>query len=186
MKKWKLDRADSALVVVDAQERLMQAMPLEQGRAALENMARLVRGAALLDVPVFVTEQYPKGLGPTQREIQDMLPPGVQPIEKLDFSCLGVASFREALERTEKGSLVICGVEAHVCVYQTALDALAAGINIFVAADAVSSRKGEHRDWALDTLRQAGAVVNSTEALLFEWLGRAEGDAFKEISRMVR
>lgn len=181
-----LDLKDSVLVVVDLQSRLLQAMPSEQAQSTMENAIRLIRGAALLDVPVLATEQYPRGLGSSAAEILEALPPGVVPIEKVDFSCQKVPEFRAALASLERKTVILCGVEAHVCVYQTALDSLAQNFNTVVAADAICSRRPENHVLAMESMRQAGAFISPTESILFEWLGRAGGDAFKEISRMLR
>mgnify|MGYP001259781388 CR=1 FL=1 len=182
----KLDLSDCVLVVVDVQGRLMQAMNEEDSATVVENTARMIRGAQLLDVPVLLTEQYPKGLGPTVDEILELLPENTLIRDKIEFSCLQVPEFCADLEGMDRKTLILCGVEAHVCVYQTALDALAMGYNTVVVADGVCSRRGENRELAIQSMRQAGAVISPAESVLFEWLGRAGGDAFKEISRMLR
>jgi nicotinamidase-related amidase len=173
-------REHAALVVVDMQERLMAAMP---SVATLTlNAQRLIRGFQVLARPVLVTEQYPKGLGPTVPSIARLVP-GPRPA-KLSFSCFGCPEFVAAVEPHQ--DLVLCGIETHVCVLLTALDALDAGRRVFVAADAVCSRTSANRDLALDQMRAAGVVVTSTESLLFALLGAAGTDEFRQISALVK
>ena len=181
-----LDRNASVLVVVDVQERLMKVMPELAARAVLDNVVRLVRGAQVLDLPVIVTEQYPKGLGPTVAPVREAFGEAEPPIEKTDFSCEQVRAFRDRMERFHKPQVVLCGIEAHVCVLQTALDALHRERQVFVAADAICSRRSENHALAVQQLLQAGAVPTPTESVLFGWMRRAEGEAFKAISRLVR
>jgi len=181
-----LERNTSLLVVVDVQERMMRAMSELVARATVDNVVRLVRGAKVLDVPVVVTEQYPRGLGPTMPEVVEALDEDEPRIEKIEFSCELCRDYRDRLERIHKRQVVLCGVEAHVCVLQTALDALHRQREVFVAADATCSRRTENHAYALEQLRQAGAVPTPTESVLFAWMRRAEGPEFKEISRLVR
>ena len=142
-------------MVVDVQERLLPAI-FEQQRV-VQNTARLAQGAAILRVPVIVTEQYRKGLGPTVPEVAAAIP-GFAPIEKLSFSACGAAAFTSALEQQQISQAIVCGIEAHVCVTQTCLDLLERGVRVFVAADAVSSRTPENYRAGLDRMRAAGAV----------------------------
>ena len=178
-----LHREQTALVVVDVQEKLLHAM--HDADAALRNVRILVEGANILGVPVLVTEQYPKGLGPTVGALADVLKDAPR-YPKLSFSCLGDEPFLAALEALDSEQILICGVEAHVCVAQTALDVLDHGWMAAVAADATSSRKARHCEWALDRLRRAGAVVTCAESALFEMLGSAGTEEFKAVSRLVK
>ena len=139
----------------------------------------------MLKVPVFATEQYRKGLGATVPEVAVAMA-GVTPIEKLTFSACGAAGFSEALRARNVRDAILCGIEAHVCVAQTGLDLLDAGFRVFVAADAVSSRTPENCQLGLERLRGAGAVMVSTEMVLFEWLERAGTEEFKRIHALVR
>lgn len=179
----RLRRRQAGLVVVDLQERLLPAM-FERGRV-LQNSIRLAAGAVALRVPVFVTEQYPKGIGPTVPELAAVIP-GFVAREKTTFSAGGAPGFVEALKTAGVTDAVLCGIESHVCVTQTGLDLLAAGVQPFVAADAVSSRTPENWRCGLDRLRDAGAVIVSTEMVLFEWLGAAGTDEFKQILGLVK
>jgi nicotinamidase-related amidase len=169
--------ADSALAVIDIQERLACAM------AARESVVRatgiLLEAAALLHIPVFVTEQYPRGLGPTAPEVAARLPAGCTRIEKTAFSACGCLPL-------DRPQVVLAGMEAHVCVLQTALELAAAGREVFVVADAVCSRAEANRLNALARMQAAGIVVASTESVLFEWLRDASHEHFRAVSRLIR
>ncbi|MBI2301783.1 MAG: hydrolase [Armatimonadetes bacterium] len=166
--------------MVDVQARLVPAM--HDFGAALANQRRLIQGGGILGIPVVVTEQYPKGLGPTIPSIASLVPGPY--VEKLAFGCFGCEPFRQAVDG--RRDLILCGLEAHVCVLQTALGGLAAGHRVFVAADAVTSRTPGNRDLALAQLARAGAVVASTETLLFQLLVAAGSDEFRAVSKLVR
>jgi nicotinamidase-related amidase len=183
MQVLRLERTHAALTAVDLQERLLPAI-FERERV-IQNSARLIRGAAILRVPVLATEQYPKGLGKTVPEIRDALA-GVVPIEKTAFSACGATGFVEALKSKQISSVLLYGVEAHVCVCQTCLDLLEAGFHVFVAADAVSSRTKENYQIGLQRMRDAGAVIVSTEMALFELLGSAGAEEFKKVLELVK
>ena len=171
------------MVVVDVQERLLPAI-FEQ-RRVVQNTVRLIQGAAVLQVPIFATEQYRKGLGATVPEVAADIP-GFAPLEKLAFSACGAAGFVSALKKREVSEAILCGIEAHVCVTQTCLDLLDQGFRVFVAADAVSSRTPENYGYGLDRMRAAGAVIVSTEMVLFELLEQAGTAEFKEILTLVK
>jgi nicotinamidase-related amidase len=180
----RLHRATTALVVVDLQERLLPAM-FERERV-LENSVRLIQGAAALDLPVIATEQYRKGLGGTVPEIAEVLPGGVVRLEKVAFSACGAAGFTPALEAMKVSEVLLCGIETHVCVCQTALDLLEAGCNVFTVADAVSSRSPETHRLGLERMRDAGATIVSTEMALFELLEKAGTEEFKKILPLIK
>ncbi len=139
---------------------------------------------ALLDIPKLYTEQYPKGLGNTVPELQTLLD-GKKPIDKTVFSCCSEPTFNRFLS-SDRGHVVLAGMEAHICVLQTALDLHAQGKSVFVVEDAIISRRPENKANALNRLRQAGVVIANTESVVFEWLGKAEGEAFKKISQLIR
>lgn len=174
----------ASLVVIDAQERLVPAM--SEPERVIKNISILVKAARELAVPTLVSEQYPKGLGSTLPEISDLLPADVEPIAKTDFSCLDEPVFAEAFKAIDRDQTIICGVEAHVCVLQTAIGALTRGRNVFVVADACSSRAPSSAERAFDRLRDEGVAVVTTEMVVFEWLRRAGGPAFKTLSGLVR
>lgn len=175
----RLARESSLLCVIDVQERLVPAVM--DGAAVVERCRRLAEGARLLGVPTILTEQYPKGLGVTVPELASVLPP---PLEKLSFSCRGAAGFAAAVP-DGVGQMVLCGLETHVCVAQTALDLLAEGYGVFLATDAISSRHPHDRDTALRRLERAGVVPTTTEAVLFEWCRSAADPQFQAIRRLV-
>lgn len=186
MANLQLDPRNTVLLVVDVQEKLCGAMP-PAARAAVEANARiLIEGAKLLGLPVFVSEQYPRGLGPTLASLTAALPAGVRPFEKATFSCAQVPSFVEALAATGRRQLVLCGMETHVCVFQTARELARGGVDVHVASDAVCSRTEANRATGLSLLERAGATLSSTEAVLFDLLGSAANPAFKAISALVK
>ncbi len=156
----------------------------EKERVVL-NAVRLIKGATVLKVPVFATEQYRKGLGPTVPEIVAALQ-GFAPMQKLAFSSCGAQGFLPALSAKEVTDVILCGIEAHVCVSQTCLDLVDRAFRVFVVGDAVSSRTPENHRYGLDRMRDAGAVIVSTEMILFELLQQAGTDEFKEILKLVK
>jgi nicotinamidase-related amidase len=182
-KSLRLTRTKAGLVVVDVQERLLPAI-FEQQRV-VQNTVRLIQGGTVLQVPIFATEQYRKGLGPTVPEVAATIP-GFAPMEKLAFSACGAAGFIPALKKKKVSQAILCGIEAHVCVSQTCLDLLEKGFRVFVVADAVSSRTPENYRIGLDRMRAAGAVIVSTEMVLFELLEQAGTAEFKQILNLVK
>jgi nicotinamidase-related amidase len=174
----RLDVTASVLCVIDVQERLVAAMP--ERERVVSRCGRLAEAARLLGVRAILTEQYPRGLGATVATLAATLP---TPIEKLSFSCMGAAGFSAAVP--DGAVAVLCGLETHVCVAQTALDLLASGRAVAVAVDAVTSRHAIDHDVALRRLEQAGAVLTTTEAVLFEWCRTAEHPRFQDVRRLV-
>ena len=181
-----LDRARTALVVIDVQERLFPAMDADHREEVMRNIKVLTATARRLNLGTLVTEQYPKGLGHTLPEVKDALPPGVQPVEKVAFSCQGVEAFRSRLTATGARQILLAGIEAHVCVLMSALDLLAEGYAVHIVADAVTSRTQANWRLAMAQLRQAGAVVTTTETVLFQLLRQADTDDFRELARLIR
>jgi nicotinamidase-related amidase len=175
----KLDPKRTALVVVDVQEAFRKAVPEfeDVARAA----ATLVRGAEAVGVPVVITEQYPKGLGETAPEVSEHLPDGAKPLEKTIFS----AAEAEGFDLDGRDQALVCGIETHVCVNQTVLDLLGSGTEVHVAEDAVASRSDENKRVGLHKMEQAGAVMTSVETALFELLGQAGTDEFKQVQKLI-
>lgn len=175
----RLDRDRTALLVVDVQEGFR---PVIDG---FEDVARrtatLVQGARVLGIPVHVTEQYPKGLGPTVPEVAEHLD-GVERLPKTVFS----APDAEGFDLDGRDQIVVCGIETHICVMQSALALLERGAQVEVAADAVSSRTKLDREVGMERMREAGAGATSVETVLFELLGAAGTDEFKEVQRLVK
>lgn len=171
----------SVVVVIDIQDKLLPK--IADGARLVRNAGFLLDVSAQLGVPVRATEQYPKGLGPTTVEIARRLP-GPLPT-KTAFSCCGADTFLEELEMLRRPNVVLTGVETHVCVAQTALDLLAAGLHVFLPVDALAARGQIDHDTALRRLEQAGAVPTTVEAVAFEWLRDAAHPQFKAVSALI-
>jgi nicotinamidase-related amidase len=176
----KLDRERAALVVIDVQEAFRKAVP-EFGAVATAT-ATLVEGAKELGIPVIVTEQYPKGLGETVPEVAEHLPDGTDPIDKVCFS----AAEADGFDLGGRDQALVCGIETHVCVNQSALDLLDRGIETHVAQDAVASRTDENKRLGLHRMERAGAVVTSVETALFELLRGSDAPEFKKVQALVK
>ena len=175
-----LDRSDVALLVLDLQAKLLPAM--FEPQRVVRNTQLLLRLAALLKIPTILTCQYPKGLGPIISEITQ-LAPGIEPIEKTSFGCFGEPDFLRRLKQRapQATSLLVAGVECHICVMQTVLGALEAGYLVHVAADGTSSRTQENWRIGLNRMERAGAVVSSTEMMIYELLGKSNTSEFKAL-----
>lgn len=179
-----LIKADkSSLLVIDVQEKLAPAM--SDLESVVDNTAILLQAAVRLSVPYLVSEQYPKGLGRTLDSIGSLMDPTTL-VEKVSFSCMGDDGFATRFRMMGKEQAVIVGIEAHVCVLQTAMDLLSENVQVFVVADATSSRKPESHAMALHRLSGAGAEIVTTEMVLFEWMGQAGTPEFKELSKLIK
>lgn len=176
-----LPRQGTTLVVVDVQERLVPAMPAPVYRQVLANIQLLRQAAGLLGLPVLTTEQYPRGLGPTVAELR-----GGQTIEKITFGCCGEPAFLKALSALQTRRVLLVGMEAHVCVYQTMLGLRNAGIGVHLIQDAICSQRKDDYRAALNNAAQAGAVLSTTEMALFQLLDRAGTAEFKAISALIK
>lgn len=174
---------DTALVLVDIQEKLARAMHNKE--ALVDNLKKMVKGARVLGLPILWAEQNPDGLGPTIREIADLLP-DEKPVSKFSFSCCGNETFMKNLKAAGCQNMLVAGIEAHVCVYQTVADLVNLGFDVQVIADAVASRNPENRLIALEKSKALGAGVTSTETALFELLKDARSDHFKDIIQVVK
>jgi nicotinamidase-related amidase len=170
--------------VVDIQDRLASVMSERQH--VVRNTSLLIEAAKTLGLPMVLTEQYPKGLGPTVNELKEILPPGVKPVEKLHFSCCGEPAFLDALKKTGKKKVILAGMETHICVLQTTLGLLDEGYGVHLVSDAICSRKSSDYKSGLGMAREAGAVVTSTETVLFQLLEKAGTEEFKKISKLVK
>ena len=173
---------NTMMLLIDVQIALLRVMHHKD--ELVQNLAKLLRGLRVLDVPILCTEQNPKGLGATIPELAPLL--GEPPLEKLAFSCCGEAHFTEALEKFDRRQVIVAGIESHVCVYQTTMDLLDAGYGVQIVADAVSSRAAENKRIALERMAAAGASITSVEMVLFELLQDASGPKFKEILKIVK
>jgi nicotinamidase-related amidase len=174
---------ECALAVIDIQEKLLP--PIFEKERLVRNAALLVRLAGILSLPVIVSTQYEKGLGQTVPEISALLTDAkadAKPIDKLEFGCFGNGEYCSAIGKlANRSTLLLCGMESHICVMQTALGALNQGLNVHVAADAVSSRTELNWKLGLNRMQAAGAILSSTEMMIYELLGKSGTSAFKEM-----
>jgi len=170
-----------ALLVVDMQDKLLALIP-DHDRVIARCVA-LIRGARALGLPVWATEQYPRGLGPSTAAIAELIP---ERPAKTTFHCCGVPQLLEQLYGRSIRHVTVAGIEAHVCVAQTALELLDLGFRVQVPADAVASRRSIDWEFALRRLERAGAVVSTTESVLFEWTERSDRPEFKAISELIK
>lgn len=179
-----LDRNEALLLIVDVQERLATAMPPAPLKALEKNAAVLIRAARRLDIPVVATEQYPKGLGPTVPSLRALLP--AAPMTKLEFSCGASKPIARHILGAGRKQMIVAGMEAHVCVFQTVRDLLRGGFSVFIAQDAIVSRTEANREVGLRLCERAGAVLSSTETILFDLLGVAGTPEFKELTALIK
>ncbi len=183
----RINRENAHLLIVDVQEKLAPAV-LDH-ISIIAAVTRLVAGARTLGIPITVSEQYPRGLGPTIASLRDPIGDEAVVMDKTHFSCLREANFAQRLQslRAEgRNQIIVAGMEAHICVAQTVLDLQESGFQSFAVADAMGSRAKESRDLALQRMRHAGAVTVNTEMALFEWLDKAGSPEFKAIQQLVK
>ncbi|MGI6733361.1 MAG: hydrolase [Anaerovoracaceae bacterium] len=183
MKPLRIRKEEAILVLIDFQERLMPAM---KGSEELEEATvKLVKGCRILGVPILVTQQYTKGLGPTIPSIHDAIGE-YEPIEKTAFSAMGEPVFVEKLKESKRKTVILAGIESHVCVLQTALDLIEEGYTVFLVNDCVASRSNSDKKYAQRRIAESGAVGTTYESVLFELLGGARQEGFKDISALVK
>jgi nicotinamidase-related amidase len=178
-----LDPKDCCLVIVDVQGKLAQLM--HNNEVLFRNICILIESARILDIPILWCQQSPDSLGPTVRQIAELLRDNT-PIDKSSFSCCGEEQFSEELRQLNRRQVILTGIETHVCVYQTAVDLLRTGYEVHAVADAVSSRTLENRQIGLSRMQQEGAKIGSTEMALFEILRDAAHPKFKQIARLIK
>lgn len=180
-----LDAGSTALIVVDIQEKLLP--PIFEKERLMRNAQLLLRLAGILGLPVLATTQYARGLGPTVPEIASLLPPG-EVMDKTAFSCFGSDSFCSAIRELpgNRNTLVVCGMETHICVLQTVLGALNQGFLVHVASDAVSSRGEWNWQIGMRRMEVAGALISSTETIIYELLRGSGTPAFKEMLKHLK
>jgi nicotinamidase-related amidase len=174
---------NTALLIIDVQEKLFRVINGKE--LLLENLQKIISGARALGIPILVTEQNPAGLGGTLSELKALLA-DIQPVSKFSFSCCGDERCMEELASLKRTQLLLAGIETHICVYQTALDLLEQGYEVEVLADCVGSRTDENKKLGLEKMKQAGAQITAVEIALFELQRVAKGDAFKELSKLVK
>ncbi|NLY70350.1 MAG: hydrolase [Clostridiales bacterium] len=183
MNKLMINKEEAVLVLIDFQERIMPAM---HNKEELEKtVERLVKGCKILDIPVVVTQQYTRGLGPTIPSLHEALG-DYNPIEKTSFSAMGEPEFEKELKRLGRKTIILTGIETHVCVQQTALDLIDKGYEVFLVEDCVSSRSINDKKYAIKRMTQVGAICTTYEAVLFEILKDAKAENFKQISALVK
>ena len=178
-----LDRKRAGLLVVDIQEKILAVM--SDPERVVENSVKLIKGFQILACPVFVTEQYPKGMGKTVDPIKELLE-GIAIPDKLTFSCCGIEDLTRAFRSKKVDQLVLCGIESHVCVWQTAMDLIHEGFLVVVVRDAVCSRKEVDYETAIRRMASEGIREATTEMVLFELLERAGTDEFKKVAKLIR
>lgn len=180
----RLSRQHAALVVIDMQEAFRSV--IQDFPEVASRISKAVQGAQLLEVPVIVTEQYPKGLKHTAEEILPHLSTNSNTIEKICFSSCGVDDFQQLFISRNIKQAIVCGIEAHICVAQTVLDLLSQGIEVHLLVDCITSRKRDSKEVALARLTQAGAVLSNLEMSLFEMLRTADSPHFKAIQSLIK
>jgi nicotinamidase-related amidase len=177
------DQRLSQLVMIDIQDKLVDVMPKNEIKKVIDVSNILLQASKLLDIPLLYTEQYPKGLGTTIKRLKSLL---LHPaIEKKTFSCLDELKFKSALVKS-RPQIILCGLETHICILQTALALKAMGKEVFVVEDATLSRSSLHHQNAIARLRSEGIVITNSESVMFEWLRVAEGDHFKAIAKLIK
>ncbi len=179
-----LDLSRTALVVIDMQESFRPIISDFAETAA--RIALIAHAAHLLKLPVLVTEQYPKGLGATANEIRAVLPAGQEAIEKTAFSSCGAQSFVSLLQQTGAQQILVCGIEAHICVNQTTHDLLARGYQVHLLTDCITARAPESKEVGLTKMQRSGALPSSTEMALFELLRDAQHKQFKAVQKLIK
>jgi nicotinamidase-related amidase len=175
--------AETIALVIDIQDKLFPH--IDNHENLLKNCGLLLSGLNVLDIPVVVTEQYPKGLGSTLKELSKLIT-DFSPIEKLSFSCCGEKKFLEAVQGFGKRNIIICGIETHVCVLQTVMDLIERGYHPVIIEDCVSSRKRSDRETAIKRMAREGVIITTYESILFELCEVAGTDQFKQISKLVK
>lgn len=179
-----LNIEDSILIIIDIQEKLINAA--NKGDICAINAAKLANAASILNIPTIITEQYPKGLGKTSHFIIQKLPKKSYIFEKTSFSIMNEHEIKTKLESFNQKQIILCGIETHICVLQTAIDLLKSDYKVHIVKDAVSSRKYEEYEIGLELLKQYGAKITSLEIVLFEWLKSSKHPHFKEIQALIK
>jgi len=179
MKLFDINSQKSQFLLIDAQEKLVSMV--ENERKILKNIKTLLKACDVMEIPVKYTEHYPSGLGPTVKDLLDAMPQDSRSFEKIHFSCCEEKDFHTFLQFAGRDQIIIAGIETHICVLQTVIDLINKEHEVFVAADACSSRSVDNHNMALETMRQFGAVVLPTESIIYRLLRRAGTQAFKAL-----
>lgn len=178
-----ISRQGTVLVIIDVQDKLFPH--ISDKERIVKNIEKLIPFAEIMKIPIVLTEQYPKGLGHTIPEVKKLIP-HIQPIEKVEFSCFRCEKFGETLNKLKARTLIVIGIEAHVCVAQTVIEGLNNGYKVCVVSDAISSRKLEDKAISLERMKQNGVTIASTEMLIYELLKKAGTPEFKEALKLVK
>jgi len=178
-----LDTENCCLAVVDVQGKLAQLMHNKE--ELFKNIRTLIQAAQMLEMPILWCQQVPNALGPTVPEVAELLT-DIEPINKAAFSCCGADQFRDKLRTMRRNQILLCGIESHVCVYQTAVDLLAKGLVVNVVADAISSRTHENKQIGIERMAASGAAITCVEMALFELLRTAEHPKFRQIAKLIK
>lgn len=178
-----ISREEAALVIIDVQEKLFPLV-FEKDKI-LGNIRKLIKFAKIINMPIILTEQYPKGLGPTIPEVKELIPE-IQPVEKVEFSCFRSEKFKSLLKDLGIKTLIITGIETHICIAQTSIEGLSNGYKSCVIIDATSSRNPEDKSAALERMKQSGVVIASTEMIIYELLGTAGTQEFREALKLIK
>lgn len=176
---------NSILVIIDVQEKLIKAMEKEIIDKVIKNIVTLIEVSKILNLPIILTEQYPKGLGPTVEEIKTVLP-SYNPIEKITFSAFGEEKFIQALKEKKREKILLTGIETHVCIWQSSLDFIRNGYTVFVPKDGVCSRKKMDWETGIDLIKSAGGIITTTETIIFQILRKAGTEEFKKIINFIK
>jgi len=177
-----MEKDDTALVVIDMQEKFLPVIP--DIKEVISNAEKVIKAFKILKMPIMTTEQYPKGLGKTVESISNLIK--IKPIEKVSFSCFGEEKFLKSIRKLNIKNLVLMGVESHVCVLNTAIDAIKRGYIVYVVVDATSSRKKVDYETSLKRMIQENIYLTTTETLFFQLLKKAGTPEFKEISKIIK
>ena len=178
-----LNKERTGLLVIDMQKKLLKTMPAPD--ILKENVLKLIEGFKIIERPVFLTEHYPEGLGKTETAIKKVLK-GVEIEEKLSFSCCGIEGFSRKLRKQKIDQVVLCGIETHICIWQTAMDLLYHSFNVTVVKDCVASRKEIDGETALARMQANRIQISTAETVLFELLGKAGAEPFQKISELIK
>ena len=176
---------DTALFIIDVQDSLFNSMEYEMRKKVAKNVGILIELAKQYSLPIILTEQYRKGLGPTIKELMDRLE-GVVAFDKLSFDCMKDDTIREHVTNVKRSNIILCGIETHICVLTTALSLLKENYNVIIASDAVCSRRTHEWEMAIHALRQAGTIVYPTETIAFMILEKAGTERFKKLSPLFK
>lgn len=179
------DIENSCLIIIDVQAKLSSAIPEKIITRLRKNTNILLNAAKQLNVPIIATAQYPKGLGPIEEFITEKLTDSAKSFEKTRFSCLGADELPEHLNQINKKQIILTGIEAHICVLQSAIELMSAGYDVFVVTDAIASRKSTSYEMTLLRLNKSGCLLLNTESVLFEWLRDASHSEFKSLSKLI-